>query len=99
LNPAATTQIYTLSLHDALPILAYDFGMGSMPEDADDPTPRKLTHEQARAEQRLYWSKKSASERYAAMRALTRRMNAMREIFIDERNPDLTPRFVRRRKG
>ena len=26
-NDTATTEIYTLSLHDALPILSYEFGM------------------------------------------------------------------------
>jgi hypothetical protein len=77
--------------------LGLSFGMGdSMAEDADDLTPRKLTHEQARMEQRLYWSRKSIPERLAAMTALTKRMNEMRGIFIDEQNPDLTPRRVRR---
>jgi hypothetical protein len=72
---------------------------GWMGEDMSHLTPRKLTHEQARMEQRIYWSKKSFSERLAAMTELTKRMNAMRGIFIDEQNPDLTPRRVRRRKG
>jgi len=70
-----------------------------MAKDADDLTPRKLTYEQARMEQRLYWSKKSIPERLAAMTALTRGMNAMRGIFIDEEKPDFTPRRVRRRQG
>jgi hypothetical protein len=38
--------------------------------------PRKLTHLQARAEQRLYWSRKSPAERLAAAAALTRRSYA-----------------------
>ena len=79
--------------------LAYDFGMGSLPEDADGLRLRKLTHEQARAEQRLYWSKKSGSERLAAMTALTQRMNEMRGVFIDEGKPDFTVSRVRRRKS
>ena len=61
--------------------------------------PRKLSHAEARMEQRLYWSKKSIPERLAAMTALTKRMNEMRGIFINEQNPDLTPCRVRRRKG
>jgi hypothetical protein len=79
--------------------LAYDFGMdGSMPEDADDLRPRKLTHQQAKMEQRLYWSQKSIPERLAAMTALSRRMREMRGIFIDEEKPDLTVSWVRRGK-
>ena len=70
-----------------------------MSEDMSHLTPRKLTHAEGRMEQRLYWSRKSIPERLAAMTALTKRMNEMRGIFIDEQNPDLTPRFVRRRKG
>jgi hypothetical protein len=70
-----------------------------MPEDADDLTPRKLTHEQARAEQRLYWSKKSIPERLAAMTALNKRMRGMRGIFLDESKPDWNPRWVRRADG
>ena len=61
--------------------------------------PRKLTHEQARMEQRLYWSRKSIPERLAAMTDLTRRMNEMRGIFIDEDKPDFTVSRVRRRKS
>ena len=67
-----------------------------MAGEAEDLTPRKLTHQQARMEQLLYWSPKSIPERLAAMTALSRRMNAMRGIFIDEQNPDLTPSRVRR---
>ena len=70
-----------------------------MSEDMSHLAPRKLTHEHARMEQRLYWSRKSIPERLAAMTDLTRRMREMRGIFIDERNPDLTPSRVRRRKG
>ena len=67
-----------------------------MSEDTSHLVLRKLTHEEARMEQRLYWSRKSMPERLAAMTALTKRMNEMRGIFIDEQNPDLTPRRVRR---
>ena len=70
-----------------------------MPEDADDLRPRKLTHEQARAEQRRYWSKKSIPERLAAMTALNKRMREMRGVFIDEDKPDWNPRWVRRADG
>ena len=30
-NDTATTEIYTLSLHDALPILRYEFSMNAIP--------------------------------------------------------------------
>jgi hypothetical protein len=58
--------------------------------------PRKLTPQQARLEQLLYWSRKSVPERLAAMTELTRRMYRMRGIDIDERKVDWTPRRVRR---
>ncbi len=64
-----------------------------------DLTPRKLTHLQAKMEQRLYWSGKSVAERLAAMTDLTRRMYRMRGISLDEYETDLTPRRVRRRQG
>ena len=58
--------------------------------------PRKLTHQQARVEQLLYWSRKSVPERLAAMTELTRRMYKMRGIDIEGRIADWTPRRVRR---
>jgi hypothetical protein len=61
--------------------------------------PRKLSHQEARREQRLYWSRKSIPERLAAMTELTRRMYKMRGIDIDESKADFTPSRVRRRKG
>jgi hypothetical protein len=61
--------------------------------------PRKLTHEQARTEQRLYWSGKSMAERLTAMTELTKRLYQMRGINLDERKADFTPRRVRRRKS
>lgn len=67
-----------------------------------DPTilaPRKLTPIQARVEQRLYWSRKSASERLAAAAALTKRSYSMLGIDLDERKADLTPRRVSRRRS
>jgi hypothetical protein len=70
-----------------------------MTEDASTLAPRKLTHQQARMEQLLYWSRKTIPERLAAATALTQRMYRMRGIHIDEQNPDLTPRRVRRRQG
>lgn len=65
-----------------------------MNEDA----PRKLTHEQARQEQAVYWSKKTIAERLAAMTALNQRMVAMRGIDIDEQETDFTPCRVSRRQ-
>jgi hypothetical protein len=61
--------------------------------------PRKLSHEAARMEQRLYWSQKSVQERLAAMTELTRRMYRMRGIDIDERKTDFTPRRVHRSRS
>jgi hypothetical protein len=61
--------------------------------------PRKLTPEQARAEQRLYWSRKSPSERLTAATALTKRSYSMLGIDLDERKADLTPRRISRRQG
>jgi hypothetical protein len=61
--------------------------------------PRKLTPEQARAEQRLYWSSKSPAERLAAATALTKRSYSMLGIDLNERKADLTPRRVSRRQG
>ena len=60
---------------------------------------RKLTHLQARTEQRLYWSQKSPADRIAAAAALTKRSYAMLGIDLDERKTDLTPSRVSRRQG
>lgn len=49
---------------------------------------RKLTHEQARLEQRICWSQKSIAERLAAMTALTERMYRMRGIDLHELQTD-----------
>ena len=68
-------------------------------ESATDWAPRKLSHEAARAEQRLYWSGKSPAERLAAMTELTNRMYRMRGLDLDELKTDFTPGRVRRRKG
>jgi hypothetical protein len=70
-----------------------------MTDSAEDWAPRKLTHEQARAEQRLSWSRMSVPERLTAATALTTQMYQMLGIEIDELKADLTPRRVRRRKG
>lgn len=59
--------------------------------------PRKLTREQARMEQHLYWSRKTVAERLEASWALTKRMYLMRGIDLDEYQTDLTPRRVSRR--
>lgn len=64
-----------------------------------DFAPRKLTHDQARMEQHLYWSRKTVAERLAAMTALTARMYRMRGISIDEQEADWTVSRVRRRKS
>ena len=70
-----------------------------MSDDAEDWMPRKLTHEQARAEQRLDWSGKTYQERLRAMTELNRRMLALRGIDLDELQTDWTVSRVRRRAG
>jgi len=60
--------------------------------------PRKLTPIQARAEQRIYWSRQTASERLDAATALTKRCYSVLGIDLDERKADLTPRRVSRRQ-
>ena len=76
---------------------------GRLPDDTQAFVPRKLTHEQARMEHLLYWSRKTVAERLAASAALTRRLYKLRGIdwgkekSLDERNADLTPRRVSRR--
>lgn len=67
--------------------------------EPEEVTPRRLTHQQARMEQLLYWSRKSIPERLAAATALTVRMYKMRGIRIDEQEADFTPRRVRRRQS
>ena len=54
-------------------------------------TLRKLTREEARMEQLLYWAAKSIPERLAAGAALTKRLYRMRGIDIDEQQADFTP--------
>ena len=69
---------------------------------SDAPTdfgPRKLTHQQARMEQLLYWSRKSIPDRLAAAAALTRRSYQMRGIDLDQFKADFTPSRVRRRQS
>jgi hypothetical protein len=60
---------------------------------------RKLSREEARMEQHLYWSGKSMSERLAASTELTKRLYRMRGIDLDERKADFTPSRVRRSQG
>ncbi len=55
-----------------------------MPHDDQSLTPRKLTHRQARLEQLLYCSKRSIAERLGASAALTKRLDSMRGIEIDD---------------
>jgi hypothetical protein len=55
---------------------------------------RKLSHQEARSEQREYWASKSPQERLAAMTRLNERMRAMPGIVVD--GSDWTIRFVQR---
>ena len=61
--------------------------------------PRKLSHEAARTEQRVYWSQKSIPERLAAATALTRRLYKMRGLAYDEPQADFTPSRIRRQRS
>jgi hypothetical protein len=70
-----------------------------LPMSEEPPNLRRLTREQAKLEQRLYWSRKTIPERLAAMTALTKRLYRMRGIDIDEFKADFTPRRIPRRKG
>ena len=70
-----------------------------MVHDAEDWVPRKLTHEQGKMEQRLYWSRKSIPERLAAATALTKRLYKMRGVDLDEFKTDFTPRRISRRQS
>ena len=75
---------------------------GSVPaQSAEDPSSlalRRLTREEAHAEQRLYWSRKTVAERLTASAELTRRLYLMRGIDLNESKTDLTPRRIPRRK-
>ena len=46
--------------------------------------PRKLSHLQARTEQRIYWSRMSPADRLAAATALTKRSYSMLGIDLVE---------------
>jgi hypothetical protein len=66
---------------------------------ADDWAPRKLTREQAKAEQRLYWSTKTVAERLAGAAELTRWAYRLRGIDLDDFKTDLRVSRVRRSRG
>jgi hypothetical protein len=66
--------------------------------NADQLPPRRLTYEEARAEQRLHASKMTIPERLAAMTALNERMRSMRGIKADEDETYWNPRWVSRGK-
>ena len=70
--------------------------MDGMSEDTT--LPRKLTHEQAKQEQRLYWRDKSMAERLAAMSALNERLNRMQGIERGDQRTDFAVKGVSRRK-
>jgi hypothetical protein len=74
-------------------------GMETRIEGAPVLAARKLSHAEARTEQRIYWSRRSIPERLAAATELTIRMYRMRGIDIDERKADFTPGRVRRSQG
>jgi hypothetical protein len=55
---------------------------------------RMLTHAEARAEQRLYWSRRTPAERLIAMWDLNNDMAAWRGVDLGERKTDWTVRRV-----
>ena len=59
-------------------------------------SPRMLTHEQGRREQRLYWANKTIPERLEEMWRLNERLRPMRAAKSHESQPYSNPRFVRR---
>jgi hypothetical protein len=60
---------------------------------------RMLTRDQAKMEERLYWSRKTAAERIMSAAAITKDLYRMRGIDLDAPGPSLTARFVARRRG
>jgi hypothetical protein len=58
---------------------------------------RRLTHAEARAEERMHWHGKTMAERLAAMWELNSRMAAWRGVNIDERQARWTIRRVSHR--
>src|SRR5438034_4117120 len=49
-NDTATTEIYTLSLHDALPISRFDFHQGDTPVQLRLPLPQQIRSEEHTSE-------------------------------------------------
>ncbi len=66
---------------------------------ADDWTARRLTWDEGRAEQRLYWSGKTVAERLAGAEELTRWAYLMRGIDLDDFKTDLRVSRVRRSRS
>ena len=78
--------------------MAYHLCMESpRAESAKYWAPRKLSHAEAREEQRRYWGRMSIPERLAAAAELKKRMYRMRGIDLDALEPDWTPRRISRR--
>ena len=62
---------------------------------AEGLAPRKLSHQEARTEQHLYWSRKSIAERLTAATELTRRLYRMRgSISMNEKQISLLAAFA-----
>jgi hypothetical protein len=70
---------------------------GNVEKPGESVVLRKLTHTEARAEQRLYWSRKTMAERLTAMWELNRRMALWRGVGLDERETAWTIRRVSHR--
>jgi hypothetical protein len=58
-----------------------------------------LTREQAKSEERFFWSRKTVAERLSAAAAITKDLYRMRGIDLDAPGPPLTAHFVARRQG
>jgi hypothetical protein len=67
-----------------------------MTDGPESLVPRKLTYDEARAELRLYWSRKSVPERLAAMTALNERFYKSCGIDLDDSKNDWTATRVSR---
>lgn len=64
---------------------------------SSDDAPRKLTHEQARAEQRAHWARMSPEERLAAAAETAKRGYELRGVRLDEQEAAFAPCRLHRR--
>ncbi len=70
-----------------------------MPDEVERFDARMLTREEAKTEERLYWSRRTVAERLAGAAAITKDLYRMRGIDLDAPGPSLTAHFVARRRS